>query len=421
MPQKREHAILSASSAARWLHCTRSPRLEETLPDTESPYAAEGTLAHAVGELKLRKKFTPMKLSEYTRKMKKLKADPLFTAEMDRATDDYLELVTGFALAYPVEPFVAIETRLDFSQIVPEGFGTGDCVLLGGDTLHIIDLKYGKGVAVEAEGNPQLRLYALGAVLGYGMLYDIQRVRMTIFQPRLNSTSTAEMTRDQLLDWASFEVKPKAALAYAGEGEFIPGGWCRFCRAKALCRVRADIHTALEDFKDCVPLGDCPGELKGPAAGVGEGTLLTDTQVGELLVRGKGLVQWYKDLEGYALDALLSGKEIPGWKAVEGRSIRRWVDMEAAFHKLLELGWAEPLLYHREPITLADVEKLLGKTQFAELCGEYVERPTGRPVLVPTEDKRPPYSTAAADFAEVSEGRWMDKNQSDISGGTTNV
>lgn len=399
MALKQEHAVLSASAAERWLHCTRAPRLEETLPDSGSPYAAEGTLAHAVGELKLRKKFTPMKPSEYTRKLKKLRADPLFTPEMDRVTDGYRELVSGFALEYPVEPFVTIETRLDFSQIVPEGFGTGDCVLIGGDTLHIIDLKYGKGVPVEAEGNPQLRLYALGAVMGYRALYDIRRVKMTIFQPRLNNTNTAEMTREALLDWAAFEVKPKAALAFAGEGDFVPGDWCRFCRARALCGARADIHTALEDFKDCVPLGAAQGAA---AEGVSENALLTDTQVGELLIRGKGLIQWYKDLEDYALKALLAGKEIPGWKAVEGRSVRRWVDMEAAFKKLVEQGWAEALLYHREPITLADVEKLLGKAQFAELCGEYVERPTGKPALAPAEDKRPAYGTAASDFAGVA-------------------
>lgn len=388
MPE--EHALLSASSSERWLRCTPSARLEEGLPESTSCYAEEGRLAHALGELKLRKHFLePMGERTYKSRLKKLQADPLYDPEMDSCTDEYLEYIKAAAMTYQSRPFVAVESRLDFSAFVPEGFGTGDCIVVGGDLLQIIDLKYGKGVPVEAEGNPQMRLYAVGAVLAYGMLYDIKRVKMTIFQPRLGSVSEAEMSREDLFNWAAFEVKPKAAAAFAGEGTPVAGEWCRWCRAKAPCSARSGTHLALEDFKGAMP------------------PLLTDAEIGEVLIRAQTLQRWVSDLEDYALSAVLAGKEIPGWKAVEGRSNRRFADTDRAFESVMNAGYSREMLYDEVPKTLTALEKLLGKSVFDGLLSGYIEKPQGKPALAPEKDKRPPFvqSAALADFAGITESK----------------
>lgn len=389
-----KHALLSASSAARWLVCTAAPRFEEGLPESTSEYAEEGRLAHAIGELKVTKKCTPMNTRTYNTRLNKLKKDPLYNPEMDKTTDLYLEHITEQVMSYDTAPTVAVEVQVDFSDYVPEGFGTCDCCIIGDDLLSIVDYKHGKGVPVSAVGNPQMRLYALGALHRYAPVFGdtIKRVRMTIDQPRLDSYTTDEITVEELRAWGE-SIKPIAQKAFSGLGEFVPGDHCRFCRGKAQCRARANVNTALEDFKDCVPAGKQPR---------GEGKVLTDAEIGDLLERGKLLVQWYKDLEEYATEALLAGKEIPGWKLVAGRSNRTFTDQDAAIQAVIAAGYDEALVYDRKPKTLTELEKLMGKAEFAEKIGSFVTKPLGKPTLAPASDKREAYSPAAADFAEVT-------------------
>ena len=302
MPAPEKHALLSASSASRWLKCTAAPRFEEQFPETSSEYAEEGRLAHSICELKLLKKFTVMNNRTFSTRYNKLKKEPLYTDEMDKTSDIYIEHLTEKAMTYDKQPSVSAEVMVDFSEYVPEGFGTCDCIMIGGDTLDITDYKHGKGVPVSAEDNAQMRLYALGALKRYRPIYGdtIKRVRMTICQPRIqDEPSTETLTAAELIAWGA-SIKPIAQKAYMGFGEFKPGEHCRFCRGKAKCRARADVNTALEEFKDCVPQN---GE-KPPLFGQG---VLTDDEIGDLLIRGKELVQWYKDLEEYALNALLNG------------------------------------------------------------------------------------------------------------------
>lgn len=378
------HALLSASASERWLHCTPAPRLEETLPDTTSEYAAEGTLAHEVAELKLRKKYANMSTRSFNIRMKKLKADPLYADEMDKHTDTYLEFIDASAMCFSAAPHVAIEVKLDYSHIAPEGFGTGDCVMIGGDTIQITDFKYGQGVAVEAECNSQMMLYALGALKHYDVIYGdaVQNIKVAVVQPRKDSISQWELTRAELEAWGE-GIKPAAEKAFKGEGEHLPGEWCRFCRAKAICRARSDVNSALADF----------GFVKPP--------LLTDAEVGGILKAARDIKAWVSDLEEYALSATLDGREIPGWKAVEGRSVRAFIDTDAAFEALMDAGYPEATLYVRKPRTLADLEKAIGKTEFAEAASHYIVKPPGKPTLVPESDKRPAYSSAESDFKDV--------------------
>lgn len=399
MPTPEKHALLSASSAARWLHCTAAPRFEEQFPENTSEYAEEGRLAHAICELKVIKHFTTqIKPRTYTTRLKKLKENPLYQDEMDKTSDLYLEHLTERAMQYDTKPNVAAEVQVDFAEYVPEGFGTCDCIMIGGDTLSITDYKHGKGVPVSAENNPQMRLYALGALKRYKPVYGdrIKRVCMTIDQPRIQMELSSEtITVEDLYAWGE-NIKPIAAKAYMGLGDFCPGEHCRFCRGKAQCKARAAVNTALEEFKDCVPQN---GE-KPPL--FGQGTL-TDEEIGDLLVRGKELVKWYKDLEEYALGTILKGGTIPGWKAVAGRSNRTFTDTEAAINAAVAAGYDKSLLYDLKPKTLTELEKLMGKTEFADKLGSFVVKPVGKPTLALLTDKREAYNPAAADFAGVTD------------------
>jgi hypothetical protein len=401
------HALLSPSAASRWLKCTPAPRLEAELPDSTSDYAAEGTLAHSVSELVARKKFTIMKPSAYNTSLKKLKADPLWNDEMLTTANAYMEHLLERYMAFENKPYIVFEVKVDISGYAPEAHGTCDCVMIGGDELIITDYKHGKGVAVSAEGNPQLRLYALGALGLYRPIYGdmIRRVSFYIDQPRLNDYSGDSMTVEELLAWGENTVKPKAMMAFMGMGDFNPGDHCRFCRAKARCRARAGVHTALEDFKDALFCGT-PENVDRLA---NDGTvprdkqppLLTDAEVGDLLSRGKSLVDWYDSLKEYALATCLDGGTIPGWKAVEGRSIRQWADQDEALAAILNAGHPRELVYDTVPKTLAQLEKLIGNPRFTELVGGLIAKPPGKPALAPESDKRPAYSGAAADFSEV--------------------
>lgn len=403
------HALLSPSAAERWLHCTPAPRLEADLPETTSNYAEEGTLAHKVCDLFAQKKFTIMKLSTYKAALKKLKADPLWQDEMTATATTYVEHLTENSMKFEHAPYMAFEVKVDISDFVPEAFGRCDCVMIGGDELIITDYKHGKGVPVSPEGNPQMMLYALGALKLYRPIYGdaIQRVTMYIDQPRLDSYSGHTLTVEELLAWGENTVKPKAAIAHMGMGDFAPGEWCRFCRAKAQCRARAGAHTALEDFKDCKAI---PGTLADDLIKVGEAhgvegmpPLLTDDEVGDLLTRGRALVDWYNSLEEYALSALLKGGAIAGHKVVEGTSKTTFApDYDTAATVLVAAGFKKATLYRQTPETLANLDKLVGgRPKLKELLGDHLYKPPGKPALAPESDKRPPYSPAAADFSEV--------------------
>ena len=408
MPPEK-HALLSASSASRWLNCTAAPRFEEGLPESTSEYAEEGRLAHAIAELKVLKKFTVMSPRTYTTRLNKLKKEPIYDPEMEKTTDLYLEHLTEQAMLYDSVPTITAEVKVDFAEYVPDGFGTCDCVMIGGDTISITDYKHGKGVPVSAIDNPQMKLYALGALKRYAPIFGdtIKNVRMTIDQPRLDSYATDTLTVDALMAWGE-SIKPIAQKAFSGLGEFVPGEHCRFCRGKAQCRARANVNTALEDFKDCVPAGSVKSDEFVPQInsyltpdGVEVHPLLSDAEIGDLLIRGQQLVQWYKDLEAYATDALLTGKAIPGWKLVAGRSNRTFTDQDAAIKAVIAAGYDEALVYDRKPKTLSELEKLMGKAEFADKIGSFVVKPLGKPTLALETDKRETYCPAAADFAGV--------------------
>ena len=385
--KERKHALLSASGAERWLHCTPSARLEEPFPDKAGVYAEEGTLAHSLAELKVRKKFVePMGPRKYHTRLNKIKRDPLYQPEMDTCTEEYLDYVTSVALKYDSAPYVAVEVKLDYGTYVPEGFGTGDCIIIGGSELNVIDFKYGKGVLVNAENNPQLKLYGLGALQKYGILYPIDKVTLSIVQPRApeETIKTWGLSAKELFKWGK-EIKPTAKRAYDGTGDFVPGKWCRFCRARKTCRYQAQQYTALADF------GSLP-DTQYPTP-----PLLTDAEVGEVLKKAQDIEKWVNDLKTYALDTVLAGREIPGWKAVEGRSRRAWDDMDKAFTDIQKAGIEEAVMYERKPLTLAALEKVIGKKKFAEIAGDHVVKEPGKPTLVVESDKREAITTISAE------------------------
>lgn len=378
------HALLSASGSHKWLNCTPSARLEETLPESTSQYAEEGRLAHEIGELKLRKHFTePMGTRAFNNKLKKLQENPLYQEEMLRHTDTYKDYISGIVHSFASPPYIAIEKKLNYSKYAPEGFGTGDTIIIGGKTLHVIDLKYGKGVPVSAFENPQMKLYALGAYTDYAFLFEIETVKLAIVQPRLDSISEYEIPIADLIAWGE-SIKPIAAKAFKGEGDYVVGEHCRFCRAKAQCRARAEYNLSLEGFN----------KMKPP--------LISNEEVGTILTLAQDLASWAKHLEDYALAECLKGNDIPGWKAVHGRSKRTFTDTDEAFKVLIANGTEETMLYTREPLTLSAVEGLLGKGKFKELLSEHVNTPPGKPTLVLESDMREAIkrTNAADDFSE---------------------
>lgn len=412
MATPNAHALLSASAAHRWLHCTAAPLFEAQFPSTTSEYAEEGTVAHAVCELYVRKYFTVMNKRTFNAELKKLQARPRYNEEMLTTAQTYLDFLKEKSMAFPALPYVTPEVRVDLGAYIPDGFGTCDCVMIGGDTLQIVDYKHGKGVPVSAENNPQMRLYALGALDMYGAIYGdaIRTVSMAICQPRLFAEPSEEtISVEELRAWGEW-LKPIAAEAYSGNGKFVPGEHCKFCRGRAQCRARAEQNMVLEDFRDCVPAGKANealvtaavlGDVKRPDGG---SPLLSDAEIGDLLTRGKTLVAWYDDLKEYALGAILKGGVIPGYKAVEGRSNRAFVDADEAMQIVVEAGYDEAMLYDRKPKSLSELEKFLGKKRFEELLSKEVYKPKGAPTLVPESDRRAAYNSAASDFANAASG-----------------
>lgn len=383
MAEEREHAILSASSAHKWLVCTPSARLEEQFENKTSSYMQVGTLAHSIAEFKVRSYFLePISKRMYTTRLNKFKKEPFYEEEMLNHTDTYLEYIKGEALQLKAKPFLAVEQKLDFSTYVPEGFGTADCLMICGDTLEIIDFKYGKGVMVSAENNPQMMLYALGALIQFGFLYSIENVKMVIIQPRIDNISEAIISKEDLLKWGDTQVKSKAQQAFMGLGNFVQGEHCKFCRAKGACEFRASENMKI--IKD-----------------VQNSQIVSNSELAKILTKTEGVEQWLKDIRDYTLDILLKGEEVPGWKVVEGKSNRKLVDVDKAFEILKENGFNEALLYERKPLTLSALEKTVGKKELVEAIGDYIEKLKGAPTLVKASDKREKYNakaTAAEEF-----------------------
>ena len=371
-----QHSLLSASGAHRWLNCPPSAVLESREPDTSSAAAEQGTAAHALAEWKLRRAL-------HQAPAFKPESDWIDT-EMEHLTDDYVAFVQehiSIARETCGDPQVLIEQRLDFSHIVPGGFGTGDAVIIAEPTLQIIDLKYGQGVLVEAEQNPQLMLYALGALHAFGSLYDIETVAVTIYQPRRGNVDTWEISVAELEQWAETEVKPKAELASAGEGEFCPGSWCQFCRIAPTCRARAEANLQLAKL-EFVP----PAEL-------------SDAEIADVLTRIPQLKTWASDVEAYALSkAVNQGVVFEGFKLVAGRSVRKYTSEKDVAAAAEAAGYRD--IWDRKLITLTAMEKLMGKPAFNEILGDLVTKPAGKPTLVPASDKRPALDlvSAATDF-----------------------
>lgn len=381
--KEQAHALLSASASERWLQCPPSARLEEQFPDKTSDYAAEGTLAHEMCELKLRRIFTEPGMPDRTfnTRMNKLKKQELYQPEMLRFTDEYVDYIKEIAYSYPSAPYVAVEKQVDYGHVAREGFGTADCIILYGNEIHVIDFKYGTGVPVSAYGNPQLLLYAVGAVAAYSMIFDIHQVHLHVIQPRLKNFTEWSLPISALKDWEHF-VKERADLAWDGKGDFHQGKWCRFCRASAVCRHRKDENLSLDAYGTT----DEHGSVSHPLPPV-----ISNEEVGQILARAQHLADWVKKLERYALEALVKGEAVPGWKIVEGRSNRVITDTDAAYAELQKAGYAEALLYDQVPVTLTAVEKLISKEDHAKILSRYIEKPKGKPTLVPASDKRPEY------------------------------
>ncbi|CAB0542381.1 hypothetical protein CIP107539_00935 [Corynebacterium diphtheriae] len=377
-----QHAMLSASGAHRWLSCPPSAVLEAGLPESSSAAAEQGTVAHALAEWKLRRALhdapTTKPVSEW------------IDAEMEALTDDYVAFIQERlrdVRATCADPTVLIEQRLDFSHVVPGGFGTGDAVIIAEPILQIIDLKYGQGVLVEAERNPQLMLYALGALNAFGSLYDIDEVAVTIYQPRRANISTWQVFVTELQAWAAEVVKPTATLAARGDGEFASGEWCRFCKINPTCRARAEANLALARH-----------EFASPAE-------LNDDEIAAVLAQLPQLKAWAADVEAYALSlAVNQGKGWSGFKLVEGRSIRKYAKYadEAAVAQKAEAAGVD--VWDRKLKTITALEKQLGKKRFTELLGDLVVKPAGKPALVPESDKRPALTLgdAANEFTLIS-------------------
>ena len=369
------HAVLSASSSDRWIHCPPSARLCEIFDDVGSDYAAEGTDAHTLCEYRLRSALG-LPAEDPVEKLS------WYSEEMEECAEAYvsyvLELVEAAKQAGST-PTVLIEQKVDFSRWVNEGFGTADCVVIANGTLNIVDYKHGKGVEVSAEENSQMMLYALGALEIIDCIYDIDEVRMTIFQPRKSNVSVYSTTKDALMEWANGELTEKAKLAFEGQGDFSCGEWCRFCKAKAECRERANANLEMARY-----------EFREPA-------LLTDEEIADILGKVDAFTAWANDIKEYALQQAVSGKEWSGWKLVEGRSNRKYTS-EAAVAATVEGAGFDP--YERKVLGVTAMQKMLGKSRFEELLAPYIEKPQGKPTLVPESDKRPAMNTAKNDFME---------------------
>lgn len=374
-----KHALLSASGASRWLNCTPSARLEEKFPNITTEYALEGTLAHALAEITTKYWLGEISEIDFENQRDTLAksedGQKFYNAEMQEHANDYAKLISDKlkeARKLCTDAFAELEVKVDFSRWVPDGFGTSDCVIISDNCLEIIDLKYGKGHRVDATNNPQMRLYALGAIEYYGTLYDIRNIKMTIYQPRLSGVqSTDEITVEELLDWANNTVLPKAKQAFAGKGKFAPSEEaCKFCRAKAECKARYEQNLKLFD------------EAEDPL-------LITPEEAGKVLEKATDIKAWLKDLEDLVQSTLLEGTPVTGWKIVAGRSNRVISDEAKLVEAFKNAGYDAALLYEKKLLTLTQLEKDFGAKHFAEIAGSVIVKPQGKPTLAPETDNRP--------------------------------
>jgi hypothetical protein len=386
----KAHAILAPSSAQRWLSCTKSARLEEQFPDKAGEAADEGTLAHSLGELILRSKLKRIARYQFNKDLTEIQKNPLYTEAMWEYCESYSAFVLerfAEAISHTKDAMIFLEQKLDLTEYIQEGFGTGDAIIIADGIMDIIDLKYGKGVQVTALNNKQMMLYSLGALRDFDFVYDISKVRMTIYQPRIDNYSSWELSVSDLLTWAQEELKPLAALAFEGKGDYVPGPHCRFCRAKAVCKANADYNLGLAAY-----------DFKTPE-------LLCDEEISDILDRADSFKNWLTAVEDHALnEAINNGKSWPGYKLVEGRSNRKYSDEQAVATKLLEVGFAEDLIYKKGIYTITELEKKIGKKEFALHLSGLIIKPAGKPTLVPMNDKRPEYNSAEAakqDFLNV--------------------
>jgi hypothetical protein len=384
------HALLSPSAAHRWLTCTPSARLEADFPDNAGEAAREGTLAHKYGETLIRRYAGKMKKAAFDRAVAAIQSDRLYTPDMQDYAEDYAVFVIETyknARKRTKDALLLLEQRLDMTAYVPEGYGTGDAIVIADGVLHIIDLKYGKGVPVSCIDNPQMKLYALGALTEFDVLYGISGVAMTVYQPRLNNISTWETSAAGLLHWGSTELAQKAADAFDGAGAYVPGSHCGFCRAKTRCKALADHNLELARYE------------------FADAALLADDEIADILARTKLFVNWIDAVNEYALaEAAGKGKRWDGFKLVEGRSRRIYLDEGRVAQVLLDNGYPEAAIYKQALLTITNMEKAITKKEFTRLLGDLVVKPQGKPALVPESDSRPPLDSsdaAAADFEHV--------------------
>ena len=383
--KKRKHALLSASGASRWMSCTPSARAEEEFPEQgESVFAAEGTLAHELSDVELNKFMGIIKKKEYNTLITKIEKNELYSDEMPEEVQKYTDYVQEQFIDAQRKTDGAellIEQRVDLTEWIENGFGTNDAIVLADGVMEVIDLKYGKGVRVDATENPQLMLYGLGALHFNSLSYDIHTVRLTIVQPRLNSISSWEIKADELLAWGDEQVKPKAEKAYAGEGELVPGDHCRWCRAKPRCKALAEYNQQLakHDFEDP--------------------DFMTDDELVEAYNAINSIQDWLKSVSTYMLNQALEGRAFPGMKVVAGRSMRRWLDEDKVIEALRDKRFALKDITNTKVKGIGDIEKLVGKANFDDIVGPYVIKPEGKPTLVPETDKRPAINDASQDFS----------------------
>lgn len=379
------HALLSPSAAHRWINCTAAPRLEADVEDKGSEFAAEGTLAHAYCAQKL-KAFLGLPTEDEAKEIAELN-DRYHTGEMDEYTDTYKTIVLekyNAARAKTKDALLLIETRLDFSEYVPDAFGTADAIIIADGTMEVIDFKYGKGVKVSAEDNSQMKIYALGAYEKFSFEYKIDRVRMTIIQPRIENFSEWELSVSELMAWTDSVLTPKAQQAYKGDGPQVPGDWCQFCKVKSSCRALT---------QKCIEAAKNHPDPK---------LISPDELAADVLPMLATVKTWLAGVEDYALQQALSGVQLAGWKVVEGRSVRKITDQDGAALALNKAGYKTTEIYKPQELrTITDLEKLTGKKQFAAICGDFIEKPQGKPTLVPESDKRPAIDPLADDFKDV--------------------
>jgi hypothetical protein len=377
----KPHALLSASTSSRWLVCTPSAVLESKLESTASDYADEGTLAHTLAELELKHKLKRICATEYAKQLENVYAHEKFNESMQDYVNDYVAFVLESYAESGRAAQIFLETQMDLTDYVPEGFGTVDVSIINDEVLDIIDLKYGKGVPVSAEENRQLMLYGLGSLREFELLYSVKDVRMTIYQPRIDNYSSFSMSAQDLRKWGEKVLKPTALVAFKGEGEFRPGDHCRFCRAKPTCKANAEYNMEIAKY-----------EFQDPS-------LLTPQEISDVLSRMDKFINWINCVDEFALkQALEKGVKWPGFKLVEGRSNRKYGDELKVIEVLKKKGFTDDLIFVKKIAGITELSKRIGKPTFDALISPLLIKPPGSPALVPVADKRPEYNSAQEDF-----------------------